>query len=143
MICGACGQDRHPVIEGDQKGRFQYTCGNSECHAFIKLHERSEPAVAVAPVVSAATDHVVTLQPRTVAATQAYVEKRTVDDAVTTLEVRLAEVDAFLETVPALKAEQKRLRRMLAAARPSQKGKPAVNRDGHSLGYYAEPKAHQ
>jgi hypothetical protein len=43
---------------------------------------------------------------------------QTIDNAVTAIASRLAEVDAVLETVPALKAERKRLRRMLAAAAP-------------------------
>lgn len=114
MLCNACNQDRHPVIEGDQSGRFVYTCGNSECHAFIKLHERSEPK-AVTPaqppsVVMAAPPSVPIAHPLPVPAGDA------LDVAMSALDARLAIVEAALAQVSALKDERARLLRIKRAA---------------------------
>jgi hypothetical protein len=141
VICGACGQDRHPVIEGDQNGRFQYTCGNGECHAFIKLHERSEPEAHAPSVQSVSVPAVVAPTP----GRSAPIAVDTVDAAVAAIVTRLAEVDAALDAVPALKAEQKKLRRMLAASQAKPAKSLAVRNavTGQVLGYSLQPKAHQ
>lgn len=142
MICGACNQDRHPVIEGDQNGRFQYTCGNGECHAFIKLHERSLPSTA-SPASDERAQPVSSQAPAM--ARHAAASADTVGSAVAAIVARLAEVDAALAAVPELKAEQKKLRRMLAAsqAKPVTVRPVIVRASNGQVGYSPAPKAHQ
>jgi hypothetical protein len=140
VICGACNQDRHPVIEGDQNGRFQYTCGNGECHAFIKLHERSEPTSAQSSAPVAASVSVPAL------ARPAAASADTVESAVSAIVTRLIEVDSVLATVPSLKAERSRLRRMLAASQLKPVTvRPVITRasNGQVVGYALDTKAHQ
>lgn len=137
MLCNACNQDRHPVIEGDQNGRFQYTCGNGECHAFIKLHERSEPKAATPA------------QPTTIPAgitpsvfvPAAPIAITTTTNAVASLVARLLEVETLLSAVPELKAERARLRRGVAAIQAKPRA-PRLEPTAQSL-MFDEAKVHQ
>jgi hypothetical protein len=145
VICGACNQDRHPVIEGDQNGRFQYTCGNGECHAFIKLHERSEPSEKAATAVRA-TRPAFEMRGQSLSRPRRAIAKHTVDDAVADLTARLADIEQALATVPSLKAERSKLRRMLAASQVKPVTvRPVITRasNGQVVGYALDTKAHQ
>lgn len=129
------------MIEGGQDGRFQYTCGNAECHAFIKPHERSMPATASVQPETPGTAATAP-EPARVAPPSTY----TVDAAVAALITRLAEVDNVLATVPSLKAERSKLRRMLAASQAKPVTvRPVITRasNGQVVGYALDTKAHQ
>jgi hypothetical protein len=146
VICGACNQDRHPVIEGDQNGRFQYTCGNGECHAFIKLHERSEPSEKAATAESATRPAFEMTRAEPFTPLAAPTEARAVDDAVAVLTARLAHIEQALATMPSLKAERSKLRRMLAASQVKPVTvRPVITRasNGQVVGYALDTKAHQ
>lgn len=49
MLCPSCGEDRSPIIEGDQSGRFSYTCANPGCHVSLGPVVREQ----LAPVADA------------------------------------------------------------------------------------------
>jgi len=109
MECTSCGLDREPIIEGDQHGRFCYTCGNPACHSNLGPVKRggAVAAPAAAQVLAAAS-------PTSILVPQggSYVEA---------IRAKLALLDVELAKADVLREERDALRRMLRAAeRPSK-----------------------
>lgn len=115
MYCGSCKRDLHPSIEGNQEGRFVYTC---PCGSYIGDVDRSRHGVPAAaaqvagPAAPAPAARPPELRGELIVA-QATIEEQ--------IRARLA----YLEDghVEAEQAERRRLRRMLTASerRPKRK----------------------
>jgi len=104
MLCTACGKDLHPVIEGDQSGRFIYTCANAECHAVLGPVRPSDasPSLVVGAPPSAKVEGFAF---GGVIAPENLVEK---------METRVAQLDVEIARLESLKEERGHLKRMLA-----------------------------
>jgi hypothetical protein len=105
MQCMSCGLDREPIIEGDQSGRFYYTCGNASCHVNLGPVRREHTVPPLPPAAVAGPP--APQQPIAALPGGSYVE---------TIRVRLAFLDAELAKAEPMRQERDALRRMLRAA---------------------------
>jgi hypothetical protein len=121
MLCTSCGQDREPIIEGDQSGRFQYTCGNAGCHSNLGpvVREHTQPKVVPLPV------------PHAAAATPPGARPQTLADVgpslVESIRRRIELLDVELAKAEAMRVERKMLARMLRAAERKEPKQPQSN----------------
>lgn len=110
MQCPSCGEDRSPIIEGGQSGRFTYTCGNSSCHVnlgpVVREHSAPPPTpTSTSPQVAAPTIGIADLGA----------------SLVDSIRERLALLDRELAKAVAMRTERTMLVRMLKAAERTDK----------------------
>jgi hypothetical protein len=120
MLCTSCGDDRSPIIEGDQAGHFNYTCGNPGCHANLGpvVREHTAPKILPGPPTDAPP---LALVPPPASPGIADVGGSYVD----TIRARIAVLDRELAKADALRAERTMLARMLKAAERKDKSRPS------------------
>lgn len=127
MLCPSCGQDKHPIIEGDQRGRFVYTCGNGSCHALlgpVKSSDSTPAAATSQPAQWAAQAIDAIAMPARITIVKTGTSAA---DVLEQLRMRLAHVDGEIEKRAELEAERAQLRRMIAAAERKPRGRKTKN----------------